>query len=242
MREIFGAGIDTVVVSWWGPGSREAERLPLVLEAARRYGLEVAIHIEPYASRTPASTATDIAQLARLGVTDFYVYDADRDEPAAWAEALAPLDDVRVFGQTTLVGRAKAAGFDGLYTYDVGTWTGSTFARICTQAHAAGLLCAPSVGPGYDARLATSDTLVRVRHDGSWYDRMWRCAIRARPDLVTITSYNEWQEGTQIEPARAQVGRPDYDGAWGREGLAARRAYLDATAVWASRLRTVAPQ
>jgi hypothetical protein len=242
MRDIFGAGIDTVVVSWWGPDSREAERLPLVLEAARHWGLEVAIHVEPYPGRTPASTALDIAQLAELGISDFYVYDADRDDPSAWAEALAPLDAVRVFGQTTLVGRAKAAGFDGLYTYDVGTWTGSTFARLCTQAHAAGLLCAPSVGPGYDARLATNDVLVRTRRDGAWYDRMWRCAIRARPDLVTITSYNEWQEGTQIEPARAQVGRPDYDGAWGRAGLPARRAYLDATAAWASRLRTVAPQ
>jgi hypothetical protein len=202
----------------------------------------VAIHIEPYPERTPASTAADIELLKALGITDFYVYDADRDDPVAWAEALAALDGVRVFGHTTRVGRAKTAGFDGLYTYDVGTWTGSTFARICTQAHAVGLLCAPSVGPGYDATLATGDTLVRTRGDGASYDRMWRRAVRARADLVTITSYNEWQEGTQIEPARAQVGRPDYDGAWGREGFAARHAYLDATARWALRYRTAVPQ
>jgi glycoprotein endo-alpha-1,2-mannosidase len=242
MREIRAAGVDTVIVSWWGFGSREAERLPLVLDAARTDGLQVAVHIEPYAGRTPAGTASDIQQLEPLGITDFYVYDADRDDPAAWAEALTPLEGVRIFGHTTLVGRAKAAGFDGLYTYDVGTWTGSTFARICTQAHAVGLLCAPSVGPGYDARLATGDPLVRTRSDGASYDRMWRRAIRARADLVTITSYNEWQEGTQIEPARAQVGRPDYDGAWGREGYPARRAYLDATALWTARFRTLVPQ
>ena len=30
---------------------------------------------------------------------------------------------------------------------------------------------------------------------------MWRAAIAARADRVTITSYNEWHEGTQIEPA-----------------------------------------
>ena len=242
MHEIRAASVDSVVVSWWGPESLEASRLPLILDAAHRYQLEVAIHLEPYPGRTPASAASDIQELARLGITDFYVYDADAGAAAAWAEALAPLEGVRIFGQTTLVGRAKAAGFDGLYTYDVGTWNGSTFARTCTQAHAVGLLCAPSVGPGYDARLATGDTLVRTRRDGASYDRMWRCAIRAHADLVTITSYNEWQEGTQIEPARAQVGRDDYDGAWGRAGLPARRAYLDATAFWAARYRTVIPR
>ena len=34
------------------------------------------------------------------------------------------------------------------------------------------------------------------------YERWWRSAIAARPDAVSITSYNEWGEGTQIEPAR----------------------------------------
>ena len=55
---------------------------------------------------------------------------------------------------------------------------------------------------------------------------------------MTITSYNEWHEGTQIEPARA-VGRAylSYDGAWGLHGRAAQRAYLDRTAYWVGRLR-----
>ena len=242
MREIAATGIDTVIVSWWGTGSPEAERLPLVLDAARRSGLLVAVHIEPYPGRTPASTATDIESLAASGIHDFYVYAADTDPPSAWAAALSGLQGVRVFGQTTYVGRAKAAGFAGLYSYDVGTWNGSTFGRLCTEAHAAGLLCAPSVGPGYDARLATGDQLVRGRSDGMRYDRMWRWALRAKADLVTITSYNEWQEGTQIEPARSRAGRPAYDGAWGREGSGAQRAYLDATARWAARVHGRATQ
>jgi hypothetical protein len=237
MREIRAAGIGTVVVSWWGTGSPEADRLPLVTQAARQHGLRVAVHLEPYGGRTPASTADDIATLQQTGVTDFYVYDAERDPAADWAEALAGVDGVRVFGHTTLVGRAKASGFDGLYTYDVVTWTGSTFRRLCTQARRAGLLCAPSVGPGFDARLATPLDSVRPRLHGGTYDRMWRSALRASADLVTITSYNEWQEGTQIEPAQSQVGRPGYDGAWGRSGLAAQRAYLEATARWIARLQ-----
>jgi len=243
MREIAAAGIDTVIVSWWGFDSPENERLELVTQAARRHGLAVAIHVEPYHARTPARAAEDMSHLQKeSGYTDFYVYDADRDPAAAWATALEPLEAVRVFGHTALVGRAKSSGFDGLYTYDVVTWNGALFRRLCTQARAAGLLCAPSVGPGYDARLATSDEAVRPRLHGVTYDRMWKTAIRSGADLVTITSYNEWQEGTQIEPARLQVGRPSYEGSWGKKGVTAQRAYLDATSGWAARLRAAPRQ
>jgi hypothetical protein len=243
MREIAAAGVGTLVVSWWGFDSPENDRLDLVAQLASVQGLDVAVHIEPYRGRTPVHAADDIERLhEERGITDFYVYDADRDPASEWADALAALDGVRVFGHTTLVGRAKASGFDGLYTYDVVTWNGALFRRLCTQAHAAGLLCAPSVGPGYDARLATRHDAVRPRNDGQTYDRMWKTALRSKPDLITVTSYNEWQEGTQIEPARVAFGRDSYEGAWGKRGVAAQRAYLEATARWAERLRAVPSQ
>jgi glycoprotein endo-alpha-1,2-mannosidase len=242
MREIRAAGVTTVVVSWWGHGSREAERLPLVTEVARRHGLRVAIHLEPYEGRTPARAVADMETLRAHGYTDFYVYEAARDAAGEWAEALTALRGVRVFGHTTFAGRAKASGFHGLYTYDVLTWRGSMFARLCKQARRLGLLCAPSVGPGFDARLVSDQTAVRDRDRGRTYDGMWRSAIRAGADLVTITSYNEWQEGTQIEPARPQVGRPAYGGAWVRRGAHAQRAYLDATARWAAGYRAAIGQ
>jgi hypothetical protein len=238
MKEIQAAGVDTVVVSWWGFDSPEADRLALVAQAARRYGLSIALHVEPYGHRTPAKAAEDIARLHReTGVTDYYLYDAERDPAEAWAKALADLDGVRILGHTARPARAKASGFDGVYTYDAVTWKGSIFKRLCAQAHALGLLCAPSIAPGYDARLATRHEVVRERQEGRTYDQMWKAAIKALPDLVTITSYNEWQEGTQIEPARAQVGRPSYDGSWGKTGVAAQRSYLAATAEWSAKYR-----
>src|SRR5207237_6049154 len=114
---------------------------------------------------------------------------------------------------------------------------GSSFGRLCAEAHRAGLLCAPSVGPGYDAARATGDLRVKPRRDGLTYDAMWISALRANPDLVTITSYNEWSEGTQIEPAKPEPAAGaylSYDGAWGRHGRAASRAYLWRTACWAA--------
>jgi hypothetical protein len=113
---------------------------------------------------------------------------------------------------------------------------------MCASARRLGLVCAPSVGPGYDARRATGDQRVQPRLQGARYDRLWRAAVRAQVDVVTITSYNEWHEGTQIEPARSDVaGYASYAGAWGTAGRAAERAYLDSTARWAARYRATRP-
>jgi hypothetical protein len=238
MREIAAAGIDTVVVSWWGPGSAEDQRLPLLTREAVARGLKVAIHVEPWRGRTPAIVASEIARFLEVGVTDFYVYDSTLEADSAWAAALAGVSGARVFANTALPGKARTGGFTGLYTYDVYEYDGDSFGRVCTSARRLDMLCAPSVGPGYDARQATGDPRTRARRRGTRYDAMWRRAIRASPDIVTITSYNEWHEGTQIEGARA-VGAPylSYDGAYGLRGRAAERAYLDRTAYWVGRLR-----
>ena len=134
---------------------------------------------------------------------------------------------------------AAAAGFDGIYTYDILQYGGGNFARLCKQAHRAHLLCLPSVGPGFDAMRATGDKRIKPRRNGKTYDTMWRAAIKAAPDGVTITSYNEWHEGTQIEPARdtpprsaARLAVESYDGAYGLHGKSAQRAYLARTLFW----------
>ena len=243
MREIRRAGVDQVVTSWWGRGSPEDLRLPLVLEQARTVGLSVGVHLEPYEGRTTASTADDVRHLTGLGLRDFYVYGA-HDAPAEeWAQVTASMAGARVLAQTARVGFAVAGGFSGVYTYDVLVYGGRTFGRLCEQARKRSLLCAPSVGPGYDARRAVADLRVKPRRDGATYDAMWRAALAAAPDVVTITSYNEWHEGTQIEPAMQRRGPRGgiylgYDGAWGRHGPAARTAYLDRTAHWTRIVRS----
>lgn len=236
MREIAATGVGVVIASWWGKGSLEDRRLPALIEAARRYGLEVAAHLEPYEGRTVASTGADIEHLRTYGIRDFYVWASPALPDAEWAELNRDLTAVRTFANTNLAGRASAGGFDGLYTYDVLLFDGPLFPRLCHQARRLGLLCAPSVGPGYDARRATRDARVKPRRDGLSYDRMWRGAVRGRADIVTITSYNEWHEGTQIEPAHGdRSGYESYEGAWGLSGDAAETAYLDRTAFWVRR-------
>jgi hypothetical protein len=235
LDEIARAGIDEVITSWWGPGSPTDERLPSVLASARRHGLLLAVHIEPYPGRTAATVARDVTELAADGITDFYVYDADEIPAADWLAARATMPAVRLFAQTGRVGFAAAGGFQGVYTYDIVTYGGGKFARYCDQAHRVHLLCEPSVGPGYDAIRADGDVQLKPRRHGATYDAMWTAALASSPDAVTITSYNEWGEGTQIEPARPRHGYRDYRGAWGLTGTAASDAYLDRTTYWTAR-------
>lgn len=235
MAEIATAGVDEVIASWWGRGSKTDLRLTAVLRAARRRGLAVAAHIEPYGGRTPETVAADVTYLSGLGIGDVYVYRAEDDPAAAWAAVRGSMPPVRLFAQTAHVGFAAAAAFDGIYTYDILTYDGDKFVRLCDQARRLRLLCAPSVGPGYDATRAGEVAALKSRRAGATYDAMWTAALDAQPDLVTITSYNEWGEGTQIEPARTARGYRNYDGAWGLRGPAASSAYLARTAYWAAR-------
>jgi hypothetical protein len=240
MREIAAAGIDTIVVSWWGWGSAEDRRLPRVLAIARSAGLRVAIHVEPYQGRTAASVAADVDHLRGLGIVDFYIYGAEDIPALDWAAVRPALFGVRLFAQTSLLGFAVGGGFDGVYTYSVSQTTGRSFRLLCKEAHESGLVCAPSVGPGYDATRATPDTFVRDRANGATYDTLWRRVIAANADVVSITSFNEWHEGTQIEPARpARNGYEGYDGAWGLHGLAAQSSYLDRTLDWSLQYRLI---
>ena len=239
MRDIRRARVDEVVSSWWGPGSPEDDRLPMIRRIARREGLNLAVQLEPYRGRSIASIGQDLAYLRGLGIHDVYVYRSEDFPAEAWATLPLKLSGVRTFAQTSRIGFAAKAGFDGFYTYDILVYGGDKFARLCAEAHAVKLLCAPSVGPGYDAEQATGDPNVKPRDNGATYDTMWRAAVAAGADLVTITSYNEWSEGTQIEPAGHGGRYASYAGAYGLRGRAAPYAYLRATRRWTDRFRDV---
>jgi glycoprotein endo-alpha-1,2-mannosidase len=248
MDEIRAAGIDEIIVSWWGQGSAEDLRLPAVIVAARTDGIAVAAHLEPYPGRTVSSTVADIAYLRNYGITNFYVYRPFDLPVADWAAETTALHagGVQLYAQTGLVGDAAKAGFNGVYTYDIVTYGGDKFHRICREAHTRHLLCAPSVGPGYDARRGSGDPRLKPRRNGATYDAMWRAAIASGADRVTITSFNEWHEGTQIEPAAPGEHHGlyrylSYDGAWGQHGVAAEGAYLTRTRYWSDVFRSTFP-
>ncbi|MGI8792504.1 MAG: hypothetical protein ACR2H3_04915 [Acidimicrobiales bacterium] len=247
--EMRAAGIATVVASWWGQSSHEDNVLPQLIDAANRHGMRLAIHIEPHAGRTPALLEYDLNYLTGLGIDEVWLYAIDGPPASEWR----PVTDkfrgrVRFWAHGGLAGNyrnnaflnyARAAGFDGIYTYYALGFDPATFASICAQARARDLLCSPSVSPGYDGRRGVPDAQVSGRESGARYDRWWTGALAATADVVSVTSYNEWHEGTQIEPATPKCITgfcyDSFEGAYGRAGADAGRAYLDLTAVWSAR-------
>ena len=251
MQDLVAAGVDTVVTSWWGRGSFEDLKLAGVEQAAAAHGLKVAAHVEPYGGRTVSTIAQDMAYLRATGISDFYVYLAPQYPASDWAPFLASLNGVRVFAHVgpdnqvrsgSSAAFARAAGFTGIYTYDVVAYSPADYATICGTARANQLLCAPSVGPGFSALRATGSSTVRPRNSGQTYDALWNGALQGGPDLVTVTSYNEWHEGTQIEPAQPKClpsgfCYANYEGDYALSGPAASTAYLQRTRFWADRFR-----
>ena len=259
-RQMAASGVDTVVSSWWGRGTDAAHyedwMLPDLVVAVRAAGLRLAIHLEPYKGRSLTTVAGDLAYLRGLGITDVYIYQADTWGAAVdWAPAVAGQPDMRFFAESgnltsmlsgTFADYALTAGFDGIYTYDGIRYGPAEMAATCGAARQRRLLCSPSVSPGFDARRAGFPNLgVVPAANGERYDYTWRSALAAGADVVSITSFNEWHEGTQIEPAKPYCFPSDgycsigYDGVYGRSGTAAQTAYLDRTTEWSRDYRVL---
>jgi len=65
-----------------------------------------------------------------------------------------------------------------------------------------GRSAAVTVLPGYDERLVPGRPGVHLeREGGRTYRRVWENAIAADPDWILVTSFNEWYEGSEIEPS-----------------------------------------
>lgn len=198
----------------------------------------------------------DSPALQRLASHDqrpvFFVYDSYLTPVSDWATLLQPN------GQQTLRGTPFDAvviglwvkereeqfmtdgGFDGFYTYFAtdGFTYGSTvknWPQLMEWARAHGKLFIPCVAPGYiDTRIRPwNGGNTRDREGDAYYDRMWTAALNVTPELVAITSFNEWHEGTQIERAMPKwipsFTYLDY------QPLAADH-YLERTADWVRRL------
>ncbi|XP_034029946.1 glycoprotein endo-alpha-1,2-mannosidase-like protein [Thalassophryne amazonica] len=150
----------------------------------------------------------------------FYIYDSYLTPPEAWSEFLTPTGSHSVRGSAydaifiALIVEEHhkhdilAGGFDGMYTYFAsnGFSFGSSqqnWKTVKAFCDGNNLLFIPTIGPGYiDTTIRPwNNHNTRNRVNGRYYETALQAALNVRPEIVSITSFNEWHEGTQIERA-----------------------------------------
>lgn len=149
-----------------------------------------------------------------------YVYDSYLYQAGQWAQVLSA-DGAHTIRGTHIDCIAIAllvnndhkrfvldGGFDGFYTYFAsdGFSHGSrtrSWPSLAVFGKQHNVLFIPSAGPGYDdTRVrAWNKVNTKLRRNGDYYKHMMSSAVESNSGIVSITSFNEWHEGTQIEPA-----------------------------------------
>jgi hypothetical protein len=259
---INSSNIDVIIISWWGQNSHEDSIAQNILDVALNYKIKVSFHIEPYNGRTANTIKNDIQYIyktygnhpaflkqvrsTKWGTNSspravFYIFDSLKIDDNSWAHMIDSISltsfDGIIMGQTTDLSRIDTSHFDGLYTYDAFNINGSIFKDISDGIKTKNSIFSASVGPGYiDIRAVPHSNRNKSRQNGDTYDSMWQYAIDAQVEWISITSFNEWHEGSQIEPAIIksiqQYQYINYEHAYGKIGDQAQTAYLDRTKYW----------
>ncbi|CAF3619111.1 unnamed protein product [Rotaria sp. Silwood1] len=230
MRMIRMSGAGTLSVSWYPPGmADDAGRpwddiIPHLLDAADKYKLKVCFHIEPYQNRTADNVIYWSEYILRQYGSHsafyrykekgfFYIYDSYRISADEWRQKFSSIDKrkfqayfVGLILKATDCQQLVSSGFDAAYSY----FAANGFTEASTSQRWSSIvdICKsipfiPSVGPGYidtNIRPWNSET-TRSRQNGYYYKQMFKDLPKDNDRIVTITSFNEWHEGTQIEPA-----------------------------------------
>ena len=122
------------------------------------------------------------------GHQDHYAYLFDGIH-SYWLDSLPGLP----FGLQSTLSREKLG--------ELRTWAAEYYQRGVRIARQRSRISCLTVTPGTDQRKAYKFDWLMDRLEGQTYRTLWEEAIKAKPDWVIITSWNEWPEGTEIEPS-----------------------------------------
>jgi glycoprotein endo-alpha-1,2-mannosidase len=217
----------------WGQGSYRDKLVPAVLAAAVQHGIKVYWHIEPYGGRTAASTVADIQYInSRYESSPVFYRDPDHgNRPAFYI--FESLGDRRLERARPGQRHQHRAGPDHR-RLEGRALRRHVHLRRDRRRHRHRLAQRRRVLPR-----------PRIGLD----DKEWTNAITpatgGNPDWVSVTSFNEWHEGSMIEPPTSTpptvIPYLTYNAAYGTNGTASENAYLDRTRYWVSTFDTIGP-
>ena len=218
------AGIDGFILGWLGPNNPTDSNLATLLSVAQEKGFRVALGFEtdsPFLGSQEAIVGAlryaigqyggHPALLRHQGQPVILFWRTRQFSVNAWQQIRDQVDPNR---STTWIAEGDNAAylqaFDGMNMYsiawsaDVWNTLSSFAAKVASWQRQLGTpkIWAATVMPGYDDRkTGRTDAFVRDRQDGQFYRSTWDAATATAPDWIVITSFNEWVEGSQIEPS-----------------------------------------
>jgi len=228
--EAKAAGIDGLIISWWGKNDFTDNPVERILDACKTAGLQSTVYYETVPGKNLQNAVDDCLYLIeRYGRHPGWLKVAGRPALFIYGRAIG---EIKLDGWRTVIERvnrqapqkavfigdqispAAAGVFDGLHTYNpagalrgkdleqVRLWAQKTYRPWVETAAGQGRISTITIIPGYDDTKIRKPGLAVDRMDGASYQAQWEAAIAARPDWVLVTSFNEWHEGSEIEPSR----------------------------------------
>jgi len=218
IREAKSAGIDGFIASWWGRHGFEDRAFDVLAQVAAEEDYLITIYYE--IADTPLDIVIDLTYFlnrhgdntALLRVDDkpvvfFYVRVTSKFSLPQWESVFDRLAgrNLPIFALADGLSAEFLEAFDGIHTYNP---VGLSLQEASTQYTAASLLAraqdqlfAATVIPGYDEAYKNPTFTYLDREDGETYRSFWAVARESLAHWVLITSYNEWHEGSEIEPS-----------------------------------------
>ncbi len=223
------AAIDALVLDWYGPqveNNQTETNLRALLDKAQMHGLSAGLTVDiasPFIQSEVDLTEALVvvrdkhvqhpAYVRMDGRPVVFFWRQEAYAVETWLNLREQLDPNR-----TMIWIAEGTdtdylqAFDGLYLYNV-AWSGDPAAQLVrwgdevrrwSQQNGAARYWVATVMPGYDdGATGHANAFIRARDDGAYYRACWAGAEQSNADLIAITSFNKWLEGTQIEPAQS---------------------------------------